>query len=152
MERTNKQSKDDVVIIKRIEDFFFLREEDRKDITDSLLLDSGQIVLSGTIDGFHAYVVVCGDVRVIWKGQIYKAASQFPSELADAIRNGSVSSSSDENYVTMNNWYETRLEKDDKQLEDDIIDMDLSDMTEEDARSLLFDIVAGYKESHNGTI
>ena len=64
-----------------IKDFFFIQEEDRKGVTDSLLLDSGQEILSGTVNGITASVRVCGDVDIDWKGQSYRRPSEFPEDL-----------------------------------------------------------------------
>ena len=129
-----------------IKDFFFLREEDRKGVTDSLLLDSGQEILSGKVRGFEVSVLVCGDVRILWKEQIYKCASQFPEDLTEAIRNHAL----EDGCVSMNNWYETRLYKEGKFLEEDIVDLDLHDMTEDDARNLILDTVSDWLDNHGG--
>ncbi len=132
-----------------VEDFFLLRGEDRKGITDSLLLDSGQEVLSGKVRGYGVSVIVCGDVRVLWKGQVYKCASQFPEELTEAIRKGNLKSDGEEDFVSMNNWYETRLSKDGKHLQDDVVDIDISGMTEDEAKSLILDTVSNWLDGHD---
>jgi len=50
--------------------------------------------------------------------------------------------------ILNNNWYEMRIERDDKHLQDDILDLDLSTMSEEDARSLLLDSAKQYNMLH----
>lgn len=133
-----------------VKDFFFLREEDRKGITDSLLLDSGQEILAGTVGDVTVSVIVCGDVRIGWKGQVYKSASQFPDDLTEAIRTGSFYVGQDEdeeNFIGNNNWYEVRVWRDKTLLEEDVADIDISEMSDDDARGFIVDCAAEYTDN-----
>lgn len=131
-----------------IKDFFFLREEDRKGVTDSLLLDSGQEILSGTIDGITVSVRVEGEVDIDWKGRNYRRPSEFPEDLKKAIRKGTLGHDK-RAYVINNNWFEVIVEDENGQhLQEDVIDLDLSTMSEEEGRTLLLDIVEDYLADH----
>lgn len=131
-----------------IKDFFFLREEDRKGVTDSLLLDSGQEILSGTIDGITVSVRVEGEVDIDWKDQNYRRPSEFPEDLKKAIRKGTLGHDK-RAYVTNNNWFEVVVEDESGQhLQEDVIDLDLSTMSEEEGRTLLLDIMEDYLADH----
>lgn len=131
-----------------IKDFFFIQEEDRKGVTDSLLLDSGQEILSGTVNGITASVRVCGDVDIDWKGQSYRRPSEFPEDLKIVIRKGALGNDK-RAYVINNNWFEVIVEDESGQhLQEDVIDLDLSTMSEEEGRTLLLDIVEDYLADH----
>lgn len=88
-------------------------------INDSMQLDSGQelITLAGYVDGktVTVSVKVHGEVRVIFRDQVYKAASQMPKELLDCYAKGKnpeqVALSDGKQYETPyycdnNNWLE----------------------------------------------
>lgn len=132
-----------------ITDFFFIPEEERKLITDSLLLDSGQEILAGSVGDINVSVIVCGEVRVGWKGQIYRSASQYPDDLAEAIRTGSFHvgrDENDENFIGNNNWFEVRVWRNKTLLKEDIVDIDLSSMSDDDARDIIFEYANYYRE------
>lgn len=131
-----------------IKDFFFLREEDRKGVTDSLLLDSGQEILSGTVNGITVSVRVCGEVDIDWKGQSYRRPSEFPEDLKKVIRKGTLGNDK-RAYVINNNWFEVIVEDESgRHLQEYVIDLDLSTMSEEEGRTLLLDIMEDYLADH----
>ena len=131
-----------------IKDFFFIQEEDRKRVTDSLLLDSGQEILSGTVNGITVSVRVCGDVDIDWKGQSYRRPSEFPEDLKKVIRKGTLDNDK-RAYVINNNWFEVIVEDESGQhMQEDVIDLDLSTMNEEEGRTLLLDIIKDYLADH----
>lgn len=138
-----------------VKEFFFIPEEHRKYITDSLLLDSDQVVLSGTVDDVRVTVIVCGEVRIGWKGQIYKYASQFPDDLTEAIRNHTFrvgGDEDDENFIGNNNWYEVRVWKNKKLLHEDYVDMDINDMTDDDAKNFVIDVAGEYLDANKDEV
>ena len=123
-----------------IKDFFFLREENRKGVTDSLLLDSGQEILSGTIDGITVSVRVEGEVDIDWKDRNYRRPSEFPEDLKKAIRKGTLGHDK-RAYVTNNNWFEVVVEDESGQhLQEDVAELDLSTMTDDDAKGFILDV------------
>lgn len=118
-----------------IEDFYFL--EQREGVTDSLLLDSGQEVLHGVYQGIDVSVIVHGSVRIIWKEEAYKSVSQFPEELVKLIRSGEYRHHPDI-YVDDCNWYELIVkDADGKEIFSQLTDLDLSVMTDTDARDFI---------------
>ena len=142
-----------------IKNFFFLPRSERKGITDSILLASGQEILAGTANGLSVNVVVCGEVRIDYKGKEYNNPDDFPAGLKRYLRrckNIHLIDSSDKNAPTIlnNNWYESRIYPgervcDQQPLDVDILDLDLSTMTRKDARSLILDITQCYIRQHD---
>lgn len=129
--------------------FWIIPRKERKKITDSLLLDSGQEVLEGTYKGIKVAVVVCGDVRLEWKGQTYKSASQYPEDLEKALRNHKFEKLG--GYISANNWYELRVCKDKQSLNevdvfngDCLVEMDLNRMSDKEAKEFIMEQALPY--------
>ena len=120
--------------------FYFLEEERRKGITNSLLLPSGTIIAEILVGEFCAYILVHGSVRIIYKDEVYKDISQFPEELVDIIRNGNLGENAD-TYLDMNNWYELVVLKNEREVYCDVVDIDISTMTETDMQNFLLDSI-----------
>ena len=120
--------------------FFFLEEQKRQGITNSLLLPSGTIIAEIFVNEFNAYILVHGSVRIIYKDEVYKDISQFPEELVDIIRNGNLGENAD-TYLDMSNWYELVVLSGEKELYCDVVDIDISTMTETDMQNFLLDSI-----------
>ena len=120
--------------------FFFLEEQKRKGITNSLLLPSGTIIAEIVVGEFCAYILVHGSVRIIYKDEVYKDISQFPEELVDIIRNGNLGENAD-TYLDMCNWYELVVLSGEKEIYCDVVDIDISTMTETDMQNFLLDSI-----------
>ena len=120
--------------------FYFLEEKKRQGITNSLLLPSGTIIAEILVGEFTAYIIVHGSVRIIYKDEVYKDISQFPEELVDIIRNGNLGENAD-TYLDMNNWYELVVLKNERELYCDVVDIDISTMTETDMQNFLLDSI-----------
>ena len=120
--------------------FYFLEEERRKGITNSLLLPSGTIIAEILVGEFCAYILVHGSVRIIYKDEVYKDISQFPEELVDIIRNGNLGENAD-TYLDMSNWYELVVLKNEREVYCDVVDIDISTMTETDMQNFLLDSI-----------
>lgn len=132
-----------------VTDFWIVPLKERKKITDSLLVDSGQIVLEGTYKGVQVSVVVCGEVRLEWKGQTYKSASQYPEDLERALRNHKFEKLG--GYIGANNWYELRVCKDKQSLNevdvfngDCLVEMDLNRMSNKEAKEFIIEKAQAY--------
>lgn len=119
-------------------DFYLLPEEQRKGVTDSLLLESGIEVLSAELAGYRFSVCTSGHVRIVWKDESYKNRSDFPEDLAEAIRNHTLDSRKDA-FVDENNWYELSIYRcsDNKCLFNEVVDIDLSELNEKDAEEFI---------------
>jgi len=89
---------------------------DLSGINTSMELDSGQ-ELARLYDGdLCTTLKVVGDVRVIYKDEIYKAPSQFPEELMKLFHDGKADSKHGVE-IAFNNWFEVfvwKVGKDDK--------------------------------------
>lgn len=81
------------------------------DLKDSMLLDSGQDVITISHRGYDVSVRVCGEVRVDYKDDRYAAASEMPDELLAKFRDGSAYDDPDVNIIN-NNWFEAFIDKD----------------------------------------
>ena len=119
---------------------YFLEEQRRKGITNSLLLPSGTLIAEIFVNEFNAYIIVHGSVRIIYKDEVYKDISQFPEELVDIIRNGNLGENAD-TYLDMNNWYELVVLKNEREIYCDVVDIDISTMTETDMQNFLLDSI-----------
>lgn len=119
--------------------FDLMPYELRKDITDSLLLDSGKVILKAeTSDGYKIDIMVIGDVRLLWKGEVYKSACQFPDELTETIRKGDLGNADLE--IGESNWYEMSVCYPNGELAvSDFIDLDLNTITEEELKSAVME-------------
>lgn len=89
---------------------------DLSDINTSMELDSGQ-ELARLYDGdLCATLEVVGDVRVIYKDEIYKTPSRFPEDLMKLFHDGKANSEHGVE-IAFNNWFELyvwKVMKDDK--------------------------------------
>lgn len=119
--------------------FEMMSKEDRKDITDSNLLESGLVVAKGkNVNGITFTIETQGEVRILWNGEIYKYRKDFPSELVDAISSGTVEKKGGE-WID-NNWYElTIVDNEGKCLKSDLFDICLADITENELKALIKD-------------
>ena len=134
-----------------VKNFFFLEERERKEITDSILLPSGVGVLSGNYGDIQVFIETQGHVNIAWKGDYYNCRGDFPDDLVEVIRKGELDSHPDID-VLENNWYEVLVYRGNELLCSDIIDIDLHDMSEMDAKSLIEDIAQEYIKPKRGNI
>ena len=79
---------------------------DLTNINDSMELDSEQEVARYDKDHFCVTLEVRGSVRVIYKNEVYKSASQMPDELLQLFHDGKADEEH-EVYMDMNNWFES---------------------------------------------
>lgn len=144
MKKISKTSKD------TFSAFWMMPKAVRKDITDSMLLDSGTEVISANIGGYDIFVRVCGDVRVIFNDDIYKTPSQFPDELAELFR-AHKADHDPRVEIGLNNWYEIFVyDGKNNCILTDVVDIDLHDMSPKDAKALVLDTLAYAKELAKG--
>ena len=118
-------------------------------MTDSMCYDSGFVgLIAEVVDGNDTYNVVIevqGDVRVFYKGECYRCASQMPDELIEKFANGTVDYNN-ECQCDMNNWWEVMVYKN-KVYQDDLggfMDFCPADFTdEEDVKQYILEIIKG---------
>lgn len=128
--------------------FWLMPAEYRQGITDALLLSSGTEIFSAILDKkWHVFLRVCGDVRILWKDEIYKDVTQFPDELKEFIRtkNIFVDSIPEDSAVLNNNWYELFIYDDENNcVKSDVCDIDIQELTEEEAKEFIKDELDSY--------
>ena len=87
---------------------------DLSNINDSMELESGQVIATLEMGEQLVSIEVHGDVRVLYKDEIYKTQSQFPEELMQMFHDCSAFESPLVEILD-NNWFEMFLyEKDEK--------------------------------------
>ena len=91
----------------------FICNIDLKDINSSMEMDSGQTIATYEKGDYLAELRVVGDVRVLYKDEIYKHASDFPEELLKLFHEGKAYEAevNGELEIGANNWFETFLYK-----------------------------------------
>lgn len=112
---------------------------------DSMCYDSGTEVLNAKLQvkeySIDVRIVAQGHVRVYYKDNVYKCASQFPQELLELFKNGSAATECD---LIENNWWEVLYEINDgyvKQSDGIVLGFDPKDFEcEEDIREYLNDL------------
>lgn len=135
-----------------IDSFWMLPEDIRKTITNSLLLSSEQKVIEAKFDNGRWTVIVrvIGDVRILWKDQIYKDASQYPDELTEFIRSGKMNDQStwpENTDIINNNWYEVFIyDRNGDILNSEYCDIELPELTEDEAKAFATETLASFLE------
>lgn len=123
-------------------------KRERKDITDPILVPSGREVLSGVVAGITFSVKVVGDVKLRWKGEYYTDPTDFPEEVLKYIRsqrNIFVPDTPNEDFeILENNWYELSVDCAGAHLYDEVVEMDLRELTVREARDFIFEQAAPY--------
>lgn len=133
-----------------INSFWMLPKDIRKTITDSLLLSRDQKVIEAKFDnGLWTVIVrVIGDVRILWKDQIYKDASQYPDELTEFIRSGKMNDQStwpENTDIINNNWYEVFIyDRNGDILNSGYCDIELPKLTEDKAKAFAIETLASF--------
>ena len=85
--------------------FEYFQNIDLSDIHDSMELESNRLVASIKTRTDMIDICVNGDVRVLYKGVIYKTQCQFPEELMQMFHNGTAYTNPDVEVIN-NNWFE----------------------------------------------
>lgn len=91
-----------------VKDFHYDGAELQKAANDSMLAESGMIAkLDIEVEGKPETIglYVCGDIRIIYKDEVYKYPSDYPEELTKLINSGKAYNSKDVE-IGNNNWVE----------------------------------------------
>lgn len=113
------------------------------DLKDSMLLDSGQKVITISHRGYDVTVRVVGEVLVDYKDSLYAAACQMPKELLEKFRDGSAYSDPDVTIIN-NNWFEAFIDKDGAWTGWSTVVDDFENESKEDIAGSLMDMVDEY--------
>ena len=120
---------------KKITSFWLMPKERRQGITDSLLLDSGTEVVSAMAGGYDFSLRVQGNVKVVFGDDTFKTPSCFPEALKEAIR-------------TKRCYHDSNIYiAENKCVLSDVVDLDISELTEKTARELILDYLKTVREN-----
>ena len=122
--------------------------ENMENIKDSLQLDSGTLIAEYIDNDLSARIEVVGDVRIIFKGDVFKYPSNFSDELKQIVAEGNVYD--DERIeVCENNWFELIVIDNTNNTEIDIGDdpiIAVEGLTAYELKDLLISILNSVKE------
>lgn len=77
---------------------------------NSLLFESGEEIASLQVGKYYLSLMCRGEVRLVWKNEVYKGVSQFPQELKECILKGNLYEN-DDLLIDENNWFQFELLK-----------------------------------------
>lgn len=122
--------------------------ENTKNIKDSLQFDSGTLIAEYIDNDLSARIEVVGDVRIIFKGDVFKYPSNFSDELKQIVAEGNVYD--DERIeVCENNWFEVIVIDNTNNTEIDMGDdpiIAVEGLTAYELKDLLISILNSVKE------
>lgn len=116
------------------------------DCKDSLLFDSGeQIATYGTKDTYVS-LEVYGEVKVIYKNQVYHSACEMPPELLEIFKSGDYGDDSNVE-VLDNNWFDYVYVKNGQpQSNDYVCESDISSMLESELETEMAEYLRYFEE------
>lgn len=122
----------------------FYLDEDLTNVTDSMEFDSGTEIATLSFGDSEASIMVCGEVRVTFKDELYRKPSEFPEELKEIIRAGHVFDHEDV-YVGNNNWFAIQF-RDGTEWDpnDDVVDVE--GLSKQEIFSLMWDALSSHLE------
>lgn len=122
----------------------FYLHEDLTNVADSMELDSGTEIATLYFGDSEAAILVCGEVRVTYKDEVYRKASEFPEELKEIIRAGHVFDHEDV-YIGNNNWFAIQF-RDGTEWDpnDDVVDVE--GLSKQEIFSLMWDALSSHLE------
>lgn len=130
-----------VVVDKYVADYLL-------DVSDSMQLDSGQEVCSiAAICQGHTYgisIIVHGQVRVNYKGDTFRHASQMPRELLDYFGGNRDSVRDNDVDIVENNWFEMVIYVDNCERQCDVVDIDFSELSKDEICGILITNLTEY--------
>lgn len=110
--------------------------KDLSECQDSMLFDSYERIAKYGKDSNYVALDVYGDVRVFYKDEMYRRASEMPKELLGKFRNGNYMNDSDIE-VCNNNWFDyvhvlnNVIQPNDIVCEDDLTSMSAQQLKED---------------------
>ena len=122
----------------------FYLDEDLTNVTDSMEFDSGTEIATLSFGDSEASIMVCGEVRVTFKDELYRKPSEFPEELKEIIRAGHVFDHENV-YVGNNNWFAIQF-RDGTEWDpnDDVVDVE--GLSKQEVFSLMWDALSSHLE------
>lgn len=122
----------------------FYLDEDLTNVTDSMEFDSGTEIATLSFGDSECSIMVCGEVRVTYKDEVYRQPSEFPEELKEIIRAGHVFDHEDV-YVGNNNWFAIQF-RDGTEWDPDDNVVDVEGLSKQEIFSLMWDALSSHLE------
>lgn len=110
---------------------------------DSLLYDSGEVIAQLTsTSGIDIKIAVTGELRILYKDNIYRHTQNYPPELAAAISSGEIYQLEKRGQAEIqnNNWFEILVSYH-NQTYADVLETPLCEFTSEALRAYLIDYI-----------
>ena len=110
---------------------------------DSLLYDSGEVIAQLTsTSGIDIKIAVTGELRILYKDNIYRHTQNYPPELAAAISSGEIYQMAERGQAEIqnNNWFEILVSYH-NQTYADVLDTPLCEFTSETLRAYLINYI-----------
>ena len=123
----------------------FYLHEDLTNVTDSMELDSGTEIATLSFGDSEAAILVCGEVRVTYKDELYRKPSEFPEELKEIIRAGHVFDHEDV-YIGNNNWFAIQF-RDGTEWDSNDVVVDVEGLSKQEVFSLMWDALSSHLEN-----
>ena len=111
---------------------------------DSLLFNHGDIIASlSSSNGILVQIGVVGDVRIVYKGDVYRYPDNYPDEITKALKDGTFSQMESDGTVEVinNNWFEVFVSKNDQPINSDVWEMVLDTISEDKLKESLIDYI-----------
>lgn len=125
---------------------------DLSQYTDSLLFDGETIARLKTKE-YMVTIEVIGDIKIFFRGYIYKCSAKFPNELRNIIKDGKVLEHSEVEIID-NNWFEIDVYERNKNDEyeliyDEVFEEDISTMNKDKLKKYMFQHLKDYLKIEN---
>ena len=121
--------------------------EDLSDINDSMELESGQVIAELCSQYHKVELLVAGEVRVVYKDDVYKSISQMPEELVRLFHDEKAWLNKDV-YIDNNNWFEVVIYEDNGKWTGYGEVVDCEGMNPEEIETLLKECLKDYLETN----
>ena len=111
---------------------------------DSLLFNHGDIIASlSSSNGILVQIGVVGDVRILYKDNVYRYPDSYPDEITKALKDGTFSQMESDGIVETinNNWFEVFVSKNNEPVNSDVWEMVLDTISEDKLRESLIDYI-----------
>ena len=111
---------------------------------DSLLFNHGDIIASlSSSNGILVQIGVVGDVRILYKDNVYRYPDNYPDEITKALKDGTFGQMEYDGIVETinNNWFEVFVFKNNEPVNSDVWEMVLDTISEDKLRESLIDYI-----------
>jgi hypothetical protein len=108
-----------------------------EDCANSLLFESGDDIATLKSDnGVCVCIDVTGETKIFYNGDVYRYARNFPAELTEAIKDGSIEQMQDVEILD-NNWFEVTVMKNGNVIDSEIWETPLDTLSVDELQLLL---------------